>query len=383
MVTRVPTIPKVLIWGREKCGLTLEQASERLGRKTAFLEKIESGETFPSVSLFRDMARLYFLPEATLLAEEPPQIPDLPPDHRTFEGVAPSPRYKTIIAIRKVQVRQFALAELAELDESLGAPSLPQYQLADDPEKAGGEERNRIGFSIEQQLKLSTSRALMMWRVALETSGISVFVEELPDARGVSLYDTQFPAIILDQNEKHPAARLFTLMHEYAHLLLRQWGISDQNPREPLERFCNQFAAAFLMPDQALRAVFALRQGELIEPTISELENAGDDLCVSISALALRLQEKGYAPTGYYNRIVKTLTPPTPRRQRRGEGGPPRKYIILAELGHHFTDSVLRTLEHGHISRFDASRLLNASPGYFEDLRETIDKRRTDLVNVS
>jgi Zn-dependent peptidase ImmA (M78 family) len=48
-------------------------------------------------------------------------------------------------------------------------------------------------------------------------------------------------------------AWVYTLIREYAHLLIRRPGISDQNPRNPVEAFCNRFEAAFLMPIEALR----------------------------------------------------------------------------------------------------------------------------------
>src|SRR6202040_756339 len=124
-------------------------------------------------------------------------------------------------------------------------------------------------------------------------------------------------------------ARSFTLLHEFGHILLRQSGISSFNSRNTVERFCNQFAAAFLLPVEAVEAAFP-REVLESEPSILQLEAAAKKLCVTISQLARRLEDMGRAKTGYFNRVVSTLSPPVP--QRPGKGGPDYKYVYLSRF---------------------------------------------------
>ena len=175
----------------------------------------------------------------------------------------PALTYETLVAIRRVRERQDALVGLAELDPDVRPPTLQRVGWQDDAADAGEKERARLGMTVQEQLKLTTERVFTAWRLQLETEGISIFVEDYPvsDSRGISLYDTAFPAVIVSRNERNPEARTFTLMHEYAHLLRREPGVSDQKHSSEIERFCNRFAAGFLMPRAAIVAVFGAQPG--------------------------------------------------------------------------------------------------------------------------
>ena len=64
-------------------------------------------------------------------------------------------------------------------------------------------------------------RAFDQWREWLESLNISVLKLKIPagDARGFSLTDGE-PSVIVVNSADAERARLFTLFHEYAHLLL-------------------------------------------------------------------------------------------------------------------------------------------------------------------
>jgi Zn-dependent peptidase ImmA (M78 family) len=130
------------------------------------------------------------------------------------------------------------------------------------------------------------------------------------------------------------------------------------------------------MPRAALNAVLQVNRPDFTEPELGRLADAANTLRVSIRALALRLEGLGKVSTGYYNRISAALGPPKPRQKREGEGGPKQKYVILGRLGQLYADAVLRSTGQGHISKVEASRMLNVAPSYFPQLREVIDARR-------
>ena len=205
------------------------------------------------------------------------------------------------------------MARLAEVDEQVVAPELPIYTRAEDPERLGATFRREFGFSIVDQLSHTTEHAFMWLRLKIEDMGISVYVEPLghDDFRGLSVFFNDFPAIVIDQHEKHVGARIFTLFHEYAHLLIRQTGISDHGWSSDLETFGNKFAAAFLMPPKAIRAVFEVPEKGLIDPSIDELSAGARKLCVTISQLALRLETLGFARGG---RLLGTISKQTKTR---------------------------------------------------------------------
>ena len=383
MATRIPIVPQVIRWARERNNLTVAAAAKLLQCTVEMLEQVETGEVRPTATLFRRMATAYLLPEATLLGATVPQDRPLPKDFRSFDGARVELSYQTICAIRLVQDRQEELARLAEIDPAIVAPNLPIYSLNDDPERLGSKFRKQLGFEIVDQMRLTPDKAFSLWRMLVETMGISVYIEPMgeDDTRGASVFFNAFPAIIVDQNEKLAGARLFTLFHELAHLFVRQAGISNCNNKNSVEAFCNKFASAFLMPVEAVEAIFAPGMLAGRGPTISQLDYAAGKLCVSITQIALRLEQLGKVRGGFYKRIASTLRPPTPKRKAPGKKKIPYKFIYLSEAGSHFPSTVFDTFAREQITRLDASRILDLAPIHFKPVQDLIEARRAELVN--
>lgn len=373
MVTRVPIDHKMARWARERCNLNEEEAAALLKCEVTTVQQIETGTLKPSASLFRSMANKYMLPEATLLGTIPDFDRPLPKDFRSFEGAPVKLTYTTIKAIRAVQERQAALYSLSEINDKIQPPILTKLSLESDPELEGTRYRETFGFDIPTQLEITPAKAFIRWRGLVEQLGISVYVKPFgdDDSRGVSDIFQGFPAIIIDQNEKLPGARLFTLFHELAHHFIRQVGISNLKYGNKVELYCNRFAAAFLMPEKAVKQVLPNAGPNLRVPEIFELENAATRLCVTISQIALRIEELGYVPYGYY-RGVKTQLGIT----KKSKGGPEYRYIYVSEYGENFPKHVLNSLDAELISSVEASRAMNISPAHFMEIRRTLDERR-------
>ncbi len=271
---------------------------------------------------------------------------------------------------------------LAEIDRDIVPPNLPVHSLNENPEKLGANFRRQLGFPVVDQLRLTSDKAFMRWRVLVENMGVSVYVEPFgkDDTRGVSIFFNAFPAIVIDQQEKFTGARLFTLFHELCHLLLRQAGISNFNGRNSVEAFCNRFAAAFLMPVEAVEAVFDLSKLKSGEPEIADLEFAAAKLCVTISQVALRLEQLGYTESGYYKRIASKLRPPTPKRKKK-DAQVPFKFTYLSSAGHNLPTTVFASMDRQQITKLEASRMLDLAPSHFNTIRTVINARRAEAID--
>ena len=141
------------------------------------------------------MSDVYVLPEATLLGVVQPETRDLPKDFRSFQGAAVALSYETIVAIRKVEARQEAIAFIAQMDHDLIAPNLPIHSLRENPSKLGDGFRQQLGFPLIDQLRMTAEQAFIRWRGLVEDLGISVYVEPFgqDQSRGVSMYFNAFP----------------------------------------------------------------------------------------------------------------------------------------------------------------------------------------------
>ena len=110
----------------------------------------------------------------------------------------------------------------------------------------------------ETQLEWPTAyAALNAWRAAVEKLGVLVFQSgdmKVEEMRGISIPHGPLPVILLNSGDA-PHGRIFTLLHEFAHILLTNAGhetSSLEGQRKPedqkLERISNRFAAAALLP---------------------------------------------------------------------------------------------------------------------------------------
>ena len=121
--------------------------------------------------------------------------------------------------------------------------------------------------------------------------------------------------IAVDSNDDY-RARIFTLLHEYAHLLLRTSGISDQNRHVPIQRWCNQFAANFLMPADEFLKQYALEFPGGGPPSDHQVTIMAARFKASKSATAIRFEELNLAPRGFYDGLSALWGAPKPKVRR-------------------------------------------------------------------
>jgi Zn-dependent peptidase ImmA (M78 family) len=203
---------------------------------------------------------------STLLLGKPPSEPEALPDQRTFAfGVAKKLTTPTLLALHDAQGLREAVQEIFE---ELGLS--PQVPLGEarldrtDPEQLARQERARLGIRIEEQWAWPADyRAWAAWRQTVEALNIIVLQYGFPStqARGMSLSGDGRPPAILVNSEEGYRPRIFTLFHEYAHLLLGPGAVCvpevallSRSQTPEVEAFCNRFAAALLVPLEPLQS---------------------------------------------------------------------------------------------------------------------------------
>jgi len=343
----------------------------------ADLAALERGEKTPNLTFFKKLSARLRIPGGSLLRQEPPNVPPLPTDFRTVEGREPTVGFEVRLAVSYARTISENVRELAEEELTEPLPVLPRLRLGANPDEAGEAERARLNVSAVQQLGWGSNQAFRNWRTVVEGAGTFVLLKNFPlaDCKGFTIYDHRSaPIIVISKKERLDVARTFTLLHEYAHLLLREPGLSDHDDRNPVEAFCNRFAAAFLMPRNIIREMLG---GWPLEPQdwdMGDVRNWARQLKVSQQAMALRFERLGIAPAGYYNTF----------RERQGQAAAPREpnggnYVAtqVNELGDRFSYSVLQA-EHGaRIAPVEAADILDIRPAHFGNIRQQIENHRT------
>lgn len=374
-MTNVPIRPELITWAREYRGLSQTQAAERLSISVDDFAAFERGAELPDFEFFETLSRRLKIPGGFLLRDNPPEMPQLPTDFRTIGGRHPKIGFETRVAISYAQTIAENINELVE-SESMNKPaSLPKINLNQNPENVGETERSRLGVN-RGQLEWSSQEAFGNWKTVIESAGTFVLSQPFPleDCKGFTVFNyAEAPLIVISNEEQEPKAKTFTLVHEYAHLLLNEPGLSDQKEGHPVEAFCNKFAAAFLMPRNVIRELIGEWPNEPRIWDIKKIRWWSGRLKVSQQALALRLESLNLAPKGFYGKIIAQQGKAS--STGKSSGG---NHIInqISRLGDRLVYEVLDAEKRENITPFETAEILGFGPDYFDLARSMIEKRR-------
>lgn len=378
----VPANPSVLIWARTERGFDVPGAAKALSVDTAWLVDLEDGRRQPTLGELRKIAETYQFPLATLLMPEalPPAQGLKLADFRTFPGGHKNTLdTATLVAIDYVDDLIDGMTDLkAEMPDAFQAEPIPFYDMKIDAVEVAARERARFGVAVEEQATWENDReAFNMWRMAIEYQGVLTYQLKLgaDNTRGFSVWDDRgIPAIVIDSGEGGYGAKIFTLFHEYCHVILRMTGVSDHNSKNRIEKYCNTFAANFLMPKDAFTT--AVKTTKFADTPWSEwhLVRLAKRFNTSKLSVALHAENLGLAPSGYYSEIYSEL-----RLRRPGEnrGRSTHQERMLNRLGFRHVDLVSKALARGILDRLDAYELTAIRPKHFGPVMLAGEARRS------
>ena len=318
------------------------------------------------------------------MPEVPKNEPGLPTDFRTINGVAPALSPKTLGGIYDAIERHSLIEDLlADNPEIAALAELPLASTDDDPTLLAQRERERLDVSIAEQIGWpNVDDALSYWRTRVEEQGILVFSSRVPrqDCHGFSFGSESLAPVIFLNDEELPQAQIFTLFHEYAHLMLRDTALClerEGTDRGVTERFCNRFVAALLMPPDAVaRAI--VRAQATPDQDGWDLESIGQvarRLKVSRPALIIRLRDLGHDVGDLYEQAVAEWDTGTWREPTGGTGFALYHYRLTKSLGTRYVSTVLNAHTRGVLSVAQVCELLGSRRTHFEDLASHTARR--------
>ena len=260
------------------------------------------------------------------------------------------------------------LGALGESESGLAIPkvALPPSTSTDDTDPPG--ERMRDALRITDALQQSWAdeeAARLAVQERIEATGVFVFSLSLPlgECRGASRWDAGGPPAILLNTADSPAAQLFTLAHEYAHLMFaprtRPTAICDPARRgADEERIANRVAAAALVPRNLLDTVLPSERPEGAyrdwpSPMKRDIRQA---FKVSHDVIGIRLFHLGIA-SGV--RVTKGFWRQPDSGFARGSAGT-RAERYRRYFGPKGADLARRALETERVSPVDIAKLLDA-----------------------
>jgi Zn-dependent peptidase ImmA (M78 family) len=392
--------PAVLEWARKTAGLSIEDAAHRIGLSTGQkesaaekLDAIERGDRGPTPAQLARMAAAYHRPLLSLYMGEPPRPTDRGEDFRTMVAPVASDEAARLDAlVRDIRARHAILRDLMSDDDDV-APRLfvGSLPLTTPVKQAVSNIRGALGVLDEDELRRAASRPDQLFaEVRRRVEALGVFVILLGDLgnyrtaisssvfRGFALADDLAPVIVInDQDAK--SAWTFTLVHELVHLFVGSTGISGApttvqpyTPAARIERFCNDVAGEFLLPDHALARIAK------VETAKSVIELAGmlaDTWKVSTAMAAYRLWRAGKTDQTAYGEAVRMLAERwrlhrqrEKDKARENDSGPNYYVVRRHRLGDALLEVVGRNLRADTITHTTAARVFGVRPGAVEGL---------------
>lgn len=367
-IERVEVKPKLLRWARERAGLKLSDLSARFPK----IRDWESGAESPTFKQLEKFAHATHVPLGFLFLSKPPDEPLPIPDFRTIAGSAiPRPSANLLDTIYACQMRQDWYRDFAE---SVRLPALPfvgSASVRTRPERVADEMRKLLGFDLEARRSCTTwTDALRQFIAKSEQAGILVMVNGVvvnnthrkldpEEFRGFALADHLAPLVFINGADTK-AAQMFTLAHELAHLWLGNSALTNSitaaDPALPQEEaWCNQVAAEFLVPQDAVRR--ELKAGERLDETLSRLARS---FKVSTLVILRRLMDVGSLSrdeygTAYRQELERLLE--IDRSSKSGGGGDFYR-TTLARVSQRFARALVESTLEGRTLYRDAFRML-------------------------
>ena len=374
-----------LRWARERRGLDLATAAKKLGLDSARLQELELGSERPSASQLREAANVYRVsPASFFLPDELRPAFEAPSDFRTMPADSHEPfSIELRDAINRVYAQVRILRRLIELPQVAHLSDAPHLASHDAVE--ANAERIRKWLELAKSLLSETiendaSSHLDFWIRRIESKGYfitqvsGVNVEEM---RGFCLPDPFFPMIVLNGADA-PTGRLFSLIHELVHLLGGESGVcNDPESSNKSERFCNELAAATLMPEADSRndwVTFLLRSKE--SGTTEALRTVSRRYGVSPESLMRRFVTLGLANfEEYMSTRALLLSEFASKPKRKSTGGPDREVLILRNLGRPYVEAVMDARRRLDISDYEAAQFIFAKTRWLEPVEQQLALR--------
>ncbi|MGH3937454.1 MAG: XRE family transcriptional regulator [Pseudonocardiaceae bacterium] len=370
-----PVTPEVLRWARESIGVSLDEAARRAGVPVERIEAWELGESEPTVAKLRALAQLYQRPLAVFFLPEPPLTFDAMRDFRRLPGRDDHSWSRALHKVfRRALDQQETAVELIEDDGATPSSSIPAVPVDTSPEAAGQLARQVLGITFNEQFSWrKPDEAFAGWLQAIEAFNVFVLRTSdvaLEEMRGFSISSGPVPIIVINALD-WPRGQVFTLLHEFAHLMLREGGLCDlfepdsKEGRE-VEMWCNAVAGATLMPREQFL------DNEVIGPP--GVRYWDDEVLVQLSrrwgvsreAVLRRLVTLHRASYEFYQSkrqeylaVYAAQREEERDKRRQTTGGPPPYRMAIRDRGKPYVRLVLDAYHREVISASSASNLLS------------------------
>jgi Zn-dependent peptidase ImmA (M78 family) len=364
---------EIIEWVIKSSGWEIDEILEKLEISKNTYEKWIKGLDKPTIKQLELIAWKTKRPLAIFFLDKVPQEKPTPNDFRLNPKQEGKFDKKTIFAIRKARKLQSILKDFGE--NTLGE-TIKELKIGTDnsPQETALNLREKFGITEELQRKTKDSwKFFRFLREKLGEEKVFNFQLSMPleDARGFALSD-ELPRVVVVNSKDIIEARIFTLIHELGHVLLKDTEISipsfiDTNKHE---KWCNEFASSFLLPLEMAKRIFEENDKNLTE--YDTLKYLSKKYKLSKSMLLYNMVKLKFIAPSDYEEILNKYTKNDYSKTKSGGLGVSAEKKCISELGASFISLVADNIDKKIITYSDALDYLSIKSRNFEKLMNKI-----------
>nr|WP_236033227.1 ImmA/IrrE family metallo-endopeptidase [Helicobacter turcicus] len=188
------------------------------------------------------------------------------------------------------------------------------------------------------------------------------------ECRGYAIYDAYAPLVFINAKDTSENGKIFTLLHELAHILLKHSGVSSYDFELEVEYRCNNIAGEILMPTPTFKSRW--NKQDSIQRNIERLKNNNDfemasPLALATKALLLKLIDYEKYEDFKNTELEQFL------KNKNSRGGSYYSNVI-ASNSKNFAKSVVIDTLNGYETYKEALNLLNIKLDKFDRLAKAL-----------
>jgi len=298
--------PQILRFMRQSSGMTEDEIARKLKLSRAEYLNIEGGNEPISQHDLIHLADVYKRPLIAFYSVDTSQTTELPHDYRLNRDKKISSQ--VFFAKRKAL---YLAEELKEITRR--KTTLPDINTNVSSAELANKVRDllEIDYDIIKEIVATRPKdetVLAYYKSLIEQKFFIPVLEHPLKSNGVrafSVYD-EVSVMVLNESDSNEV-RLFSLFHEFCHLLKRQDGIctvdlEKDHDNQPEEKYCDEFAAHLLMPEQMVRRIINFPITNL-----KQLEAVAKQFGVSTTVTLIRCRELNILNPNQYKKLKSEL----------------------------------------------------------------------------
>ena len=246
---------------REAADISQEAFAEMLGVSRATLSGFENGHVAIDSERLLKAAQILGKPVADFFKEDEEALALL---YRSAEDLVPSPSVRT--QFQRLCEAYRELEEIVGVADTMLSP--PEYKYSQAFHSKPYQFATQVAQSERERLSLGPIDPVDNIFKLLDENGVRIFALSVDQDRvfGVSGFSTRYGPCILVNTKNTRERNIFTVAHEYGHLLMHRDLYVNPRPSEQKDRemeiVADTFAAHFLVPDAGLRDLFSKNVGQ-------------------------------------------------------------------------------------------------------------------------